>query len=473
MNVKVKKYKDFGRSMKRMLTAMIVSDEAARTLCPIYDFDFMPEMNEISTLIGWCCDYFEDYGKAPGIVIQDIFDTKTKDIDPEEKEEISKFLTVLSSDYEKIKDDDFSFIIHESKRFICTEKRKAIAEELLDPENESQVDDLICELRDLSSDSVDEDNADLYDPLDTNLLFDTIHNQASVEPLFTLPGAVGKILNPHLVRSGFINFQGEEKVGKTWWLIYLYMMALRKRNRCVFFQAGDMTSDDFNRRFISMLTRTATLKANAGEFDDVAVKNGKKIDFITEVIDQTSVADLKKVKRFISRIGKDRARVVTYSNGTLNADIMDRKLQQFYDEGFVADVAVLDYADIMATEPGTGGLDGRGRINKNWMALRSLSQKWKLLLATASQGNKDSRDRIQSKKSVTEDKRKDSHITAGFGLSNHSIYRDQVENNDCFQINQLYARNTAVDGRLVLVQRELRKGQVYVGSTFVKYPGQK
>jgi hypothetical protein len=222
-----------------------------------------------------------------------------------------------------------------------------------------------------------------------------------------------------------------------------------------------------------MLTRTATLKANAGEFDDVAVKNGKKIDFITEVIDQTSVADLKKVKRFISRIGKDRARVVTYSNGTLNADIMDRKLQQFYDEGFVADVAVLDYADIMATEPGTGGLDGRGRINKNWMALRSLSQKWKLLLATASQGNKDSRDRIQSKKSVTEDKRKDSHITAGFGLSNHSIYRDQVENNDCFQINQLYARNTAVDGRLVLVQRELRKGQVYVGSTFVKYPGQK
>lgn len=460
--------------MRRMLTAMIVSDEAARTLCPLYDFEYMPEMNEISTLIGWCCDYYDDYGKAPGVVIQDIFDSRTNDLEDEERTEIQKFLSVLSLDYEKIKSDDFSFIIHESKRFICTEKRKNLAEALVDAESETLVDSLICELRDLSTDSIDQDNAELYDPLDPDLLYKTIETDSSIEPLFTLPGAVGQVINPTLVRSGFISFQGEEKVGKSWWLIYLYMMALRKKNRVVFFQAGDMTSDDFNRRLISMLTRTATLKSNAGEFNNVAVKSGKKIDFITEVIEQTSAADINKIKRFIKRIGKDRSRVITYPNGTLNSDIMDRKLQELYDEdGFIADVGLMDYADIMAPEPGTGQLDGRGKINHNWMGMRALSQKRKMLLITATQGNKDSRDKIQSKTSGTEDKRKDSHVTASFGLSNHSQYREKVRNNDCFQINMLYSRNTAVDKRLLLIQRELRKGQVYVASTFAKYPGQK
>ena len=454
-----------------MLTAIIVNDHAAKEICPIYDSFVMPDLKEISKIIDWVCEYHDEYSKAPKRDIENIFHIKSQSLEEDEQIEISKFLTSLSQNYSQIENDDFTYVIREAKKLIHSEIRKSLAEELAEAENQDDIDEIIGDIQRLSNNTVDENDADIYNPFDYDVIFNTIMQKEAAEPLFSLPGVLAQLVQPTLVRGGFVNFQGEEKVGKTWWLLYLFMMALRGGNRTVFFQAGDMTSEDFNKRLVSMVTRTSTLPHNTGVFNNVAMKDGKRIIFDEEEITLAGPKEVKEVQKFNKRNGRNRAKVATYSNGTLNAALMDQKLSQWYEqEGYVPDVAILDYADIMGAEPGTGHLEGRHRINHNWMALRALSQKWKILLITASQGSKDSRDRIQSKRTVTEDKRKDSHITASFGLSNHSSFREKCKNGDCFQINQLYNRHGALNNRLAFIQRELRKGQVYVGGKFVDFP---
>ena len=69
--------------------------------------------------------------------------------------------------------------------------------------------------------------------------------ESKEEPLFKLPGAMGEMLNPHLVRGGFVSFLGRAKIGKTWRLMDIAMRAVMSRCNVVFIQTGDLSQDDY------------------------------------------------------------------------------------------------------------------------------------------------------------------------------------------------------------------------------------
>jgi hypothetical protein len=106
----------------------------------------------------------------------------------------------------------------------------------------------------------------------------------------------------------------------------------------------------------------------------------------------------------------------TYPNKNLTVKEMERRLDQSEKEdGFVADVIILDYADIVVAPHIR---DFRHEQDNIWANLRGLAQKRFALLATATQGDaKSNKSNILTVDNFSEDKRKIGHVTALFGLN--------------------------------------------------------
>jgi hypothetical protein len=89
------------------------------------------------------------------------------------------------------------------------------------------------------------------------------------------------------------------------------------------------------------------------------------------------------------------------------------------EDNFIADVIVIDYADLLAPDPDIARLEWRNQVNKIWQRLRRLSQERACLVLTATQANARSYDekKLLTRRNFSEDKRKLAHVTAMFGLN--------------------------------------------------------
>jgi len=85
-------------------------------------------------------------------------------------------------------------------------------------------------------------------------------------------------------------------------------------------------------------------------------------------------------------------------------------------EGWVADVVIVDYADILQPYPGVS--DRRDQINENWKMLRRISQDYHCLVLTATQSDAGGYDtKLLRRSNFSEDRRKHDHVTAMLGLN--------------------------------------------------------
>ena len=85
-------------------------------------------------------------------------------------------------------------------------------------------------------------------------------------------------------------------------------------------------------------------------------------------------------------------------------------------EGFIPDVIVIDYADILAPEDPRQ--QPRDQVNETWKALRRLSQERHCLVIAPTQANAASYDKwVQGMHNFSEDKRKLAHVTGMLGLN--------------------------------------------------------
>jgi len=91
-------------------------------------------------------------------------------------------------------------------------------------------------------------------------------------------------------------------------------------------------------------------------------------------------------------------------------------LKEWAREGWVADVVVIDYSDIL--DMNYPKIEGRDRIDRTWRDLRRISQQFHCLVVTATQTNRDSYDaKIITRKHSSEDKRKLAHVTGMIGIN--------------------------------------------------------
>ncbi|HSH52446.1 MAG TPA: hypothetical protein VK982_12050, partial [Bacteroidales bacterium] len=312
-------------------------------------------------------------------------------------------------------------------------------------------------------------------------------------------------------------------VHNTYWLLEFMMRAVKQNRKVAFFQAGDMTENQFLMRICIYLSQKSNREKYCGEqyipvLDCVRNQNDtceKKIracnfgfttmadeDIRKEITKETLIEAFNDYPKYRNcyncvewlkkplgavwlkkvNIGeplslleaKERVngffvennrqvKISTHANGTLSVSKIDTILENWKRKGFEPDIILIDYVDILEAER---KMEVRHQENDKWKALRRLSQEKDCLVITVTQADADSYEKdILSLKNFSEDKRKYGHVTAMFGLNQDKKGREKQIG--VMRINQLTAReDDFVVSNTIKVLQKLQIGRPFLGSYY-------
>lgn len=152
--------------------------------------------------------------------------------------------------------------------------------------------------------------------------------------------------------------------------------------------------------------------------------------------------------------------ISTHANNTLTVARIKNKLDEWYRLGFIPDVIIIDYADLLVASGRYK--EYRHQQNEIWQDLRNLSQERHALVVTATQADAKSYETSLLKLSnFSEDKRKYAHVTAMYGLNRDPQGRE--EKIGILRINEMVLREGQKQG-VVTVLQNLRRGQPVITS---------
>jgi hypothetical protein len=472
-------------------------------------------------LCNWSLEYFKTYKKAPKEDIETILLTKIKEgLDEEIAEEINEdILPLLSKEYEKEKDP--TFLIDEARVFFKERQIQLHSEQLTNLIENNKVEEAINLISNFKLKQKLE-----YSGLDLSKQ-ETIEKverafDETYQKVISFPGAFGEFINDELVRGGLISILAPEKRGKTQALIEFMMRAYMQKKKVAFFQAGDMTENQLIMRLCIYLTQRSNKEKYCGtryipvpdciyNQKDTCTKKVRECDFglfgeeiegrddITKEQLLQALEDnpnykpchncsqwgkntwgtpwLKKVvikeplskkraiirwKRFFIKAGLS-IKISTHANLTLRVkdieDVLDKWKEQ---ENFEPDLILIDYADILASE--IKG-DVRERENHKWMRLRALSQRGNqpLVIVPTQADSASYKQDTLNMSNFSEDKRKNAHVTASFGLNQDSKGREKEIG--IMRWNKIVVREGDLSGQVYVLQH-LAIGRSFLGSYF-------
>jgi len=461
---------------KHIVTGMICSIDFLREVRAIYKPGlFSLKLSEI--IADWCIEYFVRTEQAPYKDMEKIFLSKSRNLSEDIAEDISDFLSLLSEKWEQEKSFNHKYLLSEAEKFFRKRSLEKISAEILSLADDGQLDkaeELIGKFKQIRVKETSSIN-----PLTDLEAIQSAFSEEEVKSLITFPGTLGELVNPYLIREGFIGIMAPEKRGKTWWLIEMAVRALKGRNNVAFFQLGDMSQNEFIIRLSSRLSRRPALSKYTGEFYipcldcrknqlnecNLPERKGKcglsfteplqkemETKRLNEILKEESeyipcceceenferTFWYKKYKvnetvnwRLTHKIFKHlthwtkgkQIKVSTHSNSSITVSGIETILGnwEIY-ENFIPDVIIIDYADILASDYKG---EFRHQENEKWKALRRLSQDKKCLVITATQTDSEAykKKRI-SLDNFSEDKRKYAHVTGMLALNQTDLEKE-------------------------------------------------
>ena len=474
------KIKKVDRKHERdLLVGMIVDRNFLAQISSHYKEEYLKN-SYAKTIAKWCLDYFEKYDEAPFNKIQDIFEYHDRkgEINDDDVDLIEKLLEQVNEDFQEGDGINTPFLLDKTEEYFNRVRIENLIQELeyeLSEGNVAQADDAISNSREVKLTS-----NHAIDPLaEEEKIRDAFENVS--EPLFTVGGHIGKMLNEQLCRDSFLGIQAPEKSGKTWLLYWLAREALKARKKVVIFQIGDMTE---NQSIVRMAIANAG-KSNkmqycgqfkyplgfyATERDERECESAPKgYDLEYDMVDIEKPlcwrGAVKANEEFYkkNRLKKDKyLRLITTPANSINMKNIDAELEKLErEEDFVADVVIVDYMDILAAEsPKDEGT--RDRINNNWIQAKALCNKRHILLISATQADAGSYEGVlQSRANFSEDKRKYAHINGMLGLTQN----DNEKRDGIIRLNWIMVREGEfLTSKPCYVAQSLRRGRPVVAS---------
>ena len=466
--MKIKRKKIDNGIERQIIIGMITSKRFLSEIQPIYKRELL-EVPYCQLVARWCLDYWKKYEDSPGRHIQDIFEKRSKrGIDEDVEDLIEDFLSSLSKEYEQADKINIDYLIEEAEKRFASKDIYHLTEDLQEALESGDIVEAKSMLA--SYTPVELPKSDAIEPFNNEeKLREAFENEDEV--LFKLPGDLGNFTDSQFYRESLIGIQGPEKRGKTWWLMFLGMVASAQRNNVAFFQVGDMSEAQMIKRQGIYLSKRSNKpkycksrlipildcyynQADTCDLDERACDFGiisgegkdKKYASYEEAEDYEPCIECKKdhPKRFSGaiwykkrgrvdpltwrdaqkfmdkqnrRMGNKSFKLSTHPNSSINVRGIKAQLdiwERF--EGFIPDVIIIDYADILAPEDHSK--EHRHQVNETWKALRALSQTKKCCVITATQADaKSYGKRSQNLNNFTEDKRKYAHATAFYALN--------------------------------------------------------
>jgi len=216
---------------------------------------------------------------------------------------------------------------------------------------------------------------------------DAGYDNFTPEPLIAYPGALGKFFGPMLSRDSFIAFLAPSKRGKSTWLIELAWRGILAKKRVVYISLGDMSQAQVVRRFLHKAAKNPVMPGSF-RIPTGLTYEGKepRVEYREHYTSQGMTKELAKIKlKAALEDDTKRLRVVCKGAATTTAGDIAGMIERWADQGWVPDIVVTDYADIMAGLP--SHKDQRERINYNWMEMRATSTRFHCLYLTATQAD--------------------------------------------------------------------------------------
>lgn len=440
---------------------MIVSDRFLKDVKGMWDGELLSGQGG-RLVAGWCFDYFDQYGKAPGLHIQDIFEFNSSkgQVTPEEASFLEGLLGRLSQEHERADKLNVDYLLDQTEQYLKAQSLRHLMEG-------------VKEALDVGDPGRAEAQFKEYKPINraTGMGLDPITDVDSIreafeqdeEQLFTLPGALGKMMNQQLKRGAFIGFMAPEKRGKSFWLMEVAMRAYRSRCNVVIFEAGDMGKRERVLRTQSYIhQRPVGGKKRTVKVPFLEDENGGVVGYENREVEPLAWKEAYQGSvKWAGRMRGRHLKVLLYENSTLTVTKMRADLDRLeYFEGFIPDVVVVDYADIMIADDGRK--EFRHQQNDVWKGLRALSQHYHCCLFTATQTDAASYEADTIKlKHFSEDKRKYGHVTAMYGLNQTDEEREQ----GILRIGEILVREGRFSAfRQVNVLQCLDIGRPYIAS---------
>lgn len=461
MAIKYRRRKVDTEIEKDIITGLIVSDSFCRDLLPICRGSyFQTDLGKL--LYGWVHAYYEEYSKAPGKDIKNIYLVERKSLEEEKGEVVEKFLTNLSEGYEQKEQINEEYLKDYSIRYIKERALTIKVDEIkanLELNNIEEAEKCVLDFN-----KITKATSNWIDPFDPSFINKVFEETESA--LFYFPGRLGKFLGP-MKRKWLVSFMGPMKRGKTNWLVETMFTGLMSNLKCVFISL-EMSEEEV--AWLSYKKITAAQEDFSGNvkipiFD--CVKNQYDTCVLPERAWHTGILDengrikqwsptlpykpctacrttlpkefdptvwymeeekmelspglaLSKAKGFSDIYGR-RARFLSYPIGTANLDKIKADLDLLeFNEDFIPDVIIIDYADLLGSEDSR--LTGRESINETWKAMKRLAQERKCLVMTATQSNRESMETKTVRTVHTgEDIRKIAHVNAMISLNQTDV----------------------------------------------------
>ena len=495
-----------GAPERKFLIGLIVSDIFIHGASSFYNPELI-KTRFVRTVAEWCFHHYTEYKKSPGPLIKDIYESHADQMEPADRQLTSDLLESISEEYEhsnkfpadyELKQAEVLFKRLALSRHIQTVSGLVANGEIEEAEDECATYKCVGRPESLGS-----------NPFKSFEEIDQAFDQAA-HPLFTLPGALGQMMNSSFNRSQFISLMGPEKRGKTWWLNELTLQALKARCNVALFQIGDMSRNQVILRLGMRLCGKGIYEKHCGRqiipvpdcrknqdgscrtcpHKNKPILSTWKLESILEAFQSGSFKNhipcaecvdekffegsvwyktvsidkplssrelWKKCESFLKprMRGKD-FKLSVHPSRQLTVTKLKTELDKWEvaKESFIPDVIVIDYADNLAPENRRD--EFRQQQHETWQALRSISLERDCLVITATQAAASSYDKQSlGMKHFSEDKRKYAEVTATFGL-NQSPEEKKV---GLMRINTIVLREDEFSGNEVYVAQALRQGQ--------------
>ncbi len=426
---------------RALITNMIVNDRFCREIVPV----FRPALLQTGyarEVSGWVLEYWGQYKKAPGRDIQNIYQHKRKSLrDDEEADNIAEFLRRLSAEYESKDVHNVDYAVQLAVHYLKTRSLEVLRE---------QIDGALAEGNPLKGEQYLSTYTRVEPPMgegvsvlrDPDKIITAFMEEEDV--LFQFPGAFGEVAGWQC-RGDFMSFLAPMKRGKTFMLWYTAEIAAHAGHRVVFFTL-EMTERQMVRRAWQSLTGQPRKEVNV-TIPSFQEEDGGRWGLLWKK-EKRKAADLQSIEKFQKtlrrRFRTGDVKIVSLPAYSASVEDLSAHIDNMgYYDGYVPDVVIVDYADLVAPSRGFRG-DYRHQLDDTWKKLRRMAQERNCLVVTASQAEKSSFNEDLTETHVAEDIRKLAHVTSMIGLNRTKA----EEERGLMRVNQLAIR----DGRRVIQQ---------------------
>jgi replicative DNA helicase len=425
--MKLKKRRIDSYTEKRILTGMIVSTEFMSILNPVIQINYF-QSNYGRTVAKWCVEFYEQYEQAPFDHIQDIFDQRSSELN-EEADLVKALLSDISEKYENNAGLNVPYMIDKAFEFFKKRELELTVgnmQILLGKNDLEGAERQVFEFSKIAA--VTSDWSSPFDPENIKEVFKEENR------LFKMAGDLGRYMGGW-DRGWLIAIAAPFKRGKTFSLQEIAVEAMFKKLKVVFISLEMHKKDMFERlykRLVSAsnpdggidvfpcfdcsLNQTDECDREERPVQDALLdeeerkpeyspdleyipcthcKNDPKLNgfYIEETWWESierppwrepdvakHIASLEKIYRKYFQFKRYARYSANLSDVLHDIEVLEKT------EGFIPDMIVIDYADILKPEDGES--EGIGQLDATWKTLSKLAGERHAIVVTASQVNR-------------------------------------------------------------------------------------